>query len=191
MKNLTLALLVLLPMSLLGQALPTVKAQVGEPVLQELMGGCSMACAFPWETTASVPGKSAQPVYKLNDSDSSTAWIDPNPSTGTRLSFQFPKKLPKEMNGTTPFYGFDIANGFTKSADVFKTYSRVKKAKLFYNGKPLCNVVFADSRRWQHVLFDDLFPHQGDTFAIEISEVYPGTKSSCVAITQLVLQGAH
>ncbi len=183
--------ILLFPAALFAQGLPALKAQVGEPVLQELMGGCSMACAFPWETTATVPGKAAQPVYKLNDSDASTAWIDPNPAPGTRLAFQFPKKLPKEMNGTTPFYGFDIANGFTKSPEVFKTYSRVKKAKLFFNGKPMATVTFADSRRWQHVNFDDLFPHQGDTFSMEISEVYPGSKSSCVAITQLVLQGAH
>ena len=170
--------------------LPTIAAEVGEPVLQELMGGCSLKCAFPWGTSAVAPGKVAQPIYVLNDDDASTAWIDKNTGAGTRLLFQFPKKLPKELNGT-PFYGFDIADGYTKSDALFKSYARVKKAKLYYNGKALYYVTFADSRRWQHVNFDDIEAKQGDLMTLEILETYPGTKSQSVAITEIVLQGAH
>ena len=47
--------------------------------------------------------KSPQIVYTLDDNDASTAWIDPNPTIGTKLQFQFPAKLPPELNGT-PFY---------------------------------------------------------------------------------------
>jgi len=183
-------LLLCLPWPLLADP-PTLKAKVGAPVLQELMGCCSLACAFPWETSASVPGKNSQPVYKLNDSDASTAWIDTNAAVGTMLTFQFPKKLPKEMDGNIPFYGFDIADGYTKNDALFASYSRVKKAELFYNGKPLYYVNFANTRHWQHIQFDDIMARQGDAFAIQILEVYPGTKFPNVAITQLVLQGAH
>ena len=154
------------------------------------MGGCSLKCAFPWETSAVAPGKAAQPVYTLDDDDASTAWIDTNNGVGTKLVFQFPKKLPKELNNT-PFYGFDIVDGYIKSESLFKSYSRVKKAKLYYNGKPLYYVTFADTRRWQHVNFDDIEAREGDTFAIEIVEVYPGSKSPNVALTEVVLQGAH
>jgi hypothetical protein len=80
-----------------AQWLPTIKAVVGQPVLQELMGGCSMQCAFPWTTSALVSGKSPQIVYTLDDNDASTAWIDPNPTIGTKLQFQFPAKLPSEL----------------------------------------------------------------------------------------------
>jgi hypothetical protein len=191
MKLCRIAVLLWFPCSLLASGLPTIKAKVAEPVLQELMGGCSLACAFPWETFAIMPGKSPQPVYKLNDSDASTAWIDPNLSVGTRLAFHFPKKLPKEMDGNIPFYGFDLVNGYIKSDDLFASYSRMKRAELFYNGKPVCYVNFADSKRWQHVNFDDIFAHQGDVFSVQILEIYPGKKFPNVAITQLVLQGAH
>jgi len=181
---------VLLALTLHAQNLPTIRAKVGEPVLQELMGGCSMKCAFPWETAAIVPGKSPQPVYTLDDSDASTFWVDPNPGTGTKLQFQFPKKLPAELNGT-PFYGLDLANGVIRPLAEFKSYSRLKKARLFYNGKPVCDILFADTYRWQRVNFDDILANQGDTVTLEILEVYPGTKFSSVAITELILQGAH
>jgi len=185
-----LALLLWFPCSLFAADLPTIKAKVGEPVLQELMGGCSLACAFPWETSATPPGKAPQPVYKLNDSDASTAWIDPSLSVGTKLTFRFPS-IPKVMDGNTPFYGFDIASGYATSDALFSAYSRVKRAKLFYNGKPLYYVNFANTKRWQHINFDDIMARQNDTFTIEILEVYPGAKFPNVAITQLVLQGAH
>ncbi len=191
MKLCRLAVLLWFPCTLLAGGLPTIKAKVAEPVLQELMGGCSLACAFPWETFAVTPNKHSQPIYKLNDSDASTAWIDPNSSPGTLLRFQFPKKLPAEMDGNIPFYGFDFVNGYIKSADLFSSYSRLKRAELYYNDKPFCYVNFADTKRWQHINFDDIFARQGDTFSIQVLEVYPGKKFPNLAITQLVLQGAH
>ena len=59
-KTLLAAVAVFWPLCLPAQWLPTIKAVVGQPVLQELMGGCSMRCAFPWTTSALVPGKSAK-----------------------------------------------------------------------------------------------------------------------------------
>ena len=185
-------LFALLPLPGLSMArdLPVIAAEVGTPVVQELMGGCSLKCAFPWETSAVAPGKSPQPVYTLDDDDASTVWIDPSETPGTRLVFQFPKKLPRELNGT-PFYGFDIITGNLKSEPLFKAYARLKKVKLYYNGKPFCIVTFSDTRHWQHVLFDDIDARQGDSFAMEILEVYPGAKFPNAAVTELILQGAH
>ncbi|MEO6848699.1 MAG: hypothetical protein ABI443_13260 [Chthoniobacterales bacterium] len=182
--------ILLLPLLLNAQTLPVLKAQVSEPVIQEFMGGCSMKCAFPWQTFAIVPGKSPQPVYKLDDNDASTGWIDANISVGTKLQFQFPKKLPSDFRDT-PFYGFDMASGVIKPLTMFKVYARVKKARLYFNGKAFADVAFSDSYRWQRVHFDDLMVNQGDTFTFEILEVYPGEKFPNAAITEFVLQGAH
>ncbi len=178
------------PSLLCAQSLPTVKATVGRPVIQELMGGCSMRCAFPWTTTALLPGKPPLAVYTLDDSSVSTAWIDPNPAVGTKLQFQFPAKLPSELN-QTPFYGFNFSSGTIMPIETFKDYARVKKARISYNGKPLYFVKFADTYRWQDVFFDDIPASQGDTMTFEILEVYPGKKHSNVAITEFILQGAH
>ena len=146
---------------------------------------------FSLATSALVPGKSPQIVYTLDDNDASTAWIDPNPTIGTKLQFQFPAKLPPELNGTPPFYGFDIANGVIRPSKAFKDHARIKKAKLFYNGKALYFVVFGDTYRWQHVNFADIMANQGDNMILEILDVYPGTKSPNAAVTEIILQGAH
>jgi len=185
-----LVAVIFLPCLLEAGDLPVITAEVGVPVLQELMGGCSLKCAFPWETAAVVPGKNAQPVYTLDDDDASTVWIDPSTMVGTRLVFQFPKKLAKELNGT-PFYGFDLINGNIKTETLFKAYARLRKVELYYNEKPFCYVTFSDTRRWQHVMFADIMAKQDDAFTMEILEVYPGAKFPNAAITEIVLQGAH
>jgi hypothetical protein len=187
MRRLLLILCLVLPR--LAAADPQlIQSVVEHPVVPELMGGCSMRCAFPWETAAILPGQSPTPVYTLDDNDKDTAWTDG--VVGAKLTFAFPKKLPKELNGT-PFYGFDIANGDIKTDDTFKEYGRVKKVRLFYNGRAFADVALADSRRWQTVSFDDIMAGQGDVFSMQILEVYPGNKYATAAITELILQGAH
>jgi len=187
MRHLLLLLCLALPR--LAAADPQlIQAQVSHPVVQELMGGCSLRCAFPWETFAILPGRTQVPVYTLDDNDADTAWTDA--VVGAKLTFQFPKKLPKELNDT-PFYGFDIADGNIKSDSVFKQWGRVKKVRLSYNGRVFADVALSDTRRWQEVSFDDIMARQGDVFSMEILEVYPGTKFPTAAITELILQGAH
>ena len=161
----------------------SLKAKPGPPVLQELMGGCSLTCSFPW-TARSEEGENAG-LTALNDADALTAWTTAR--VGDRLVFQFPKNLPRELNGT-PFYGVDVANG---SRENFAGFGRVKTLLLSHNGKPLYLIQLADSRRWQKVEFGDIFLNIGDTLALEIVEIYPGTKSTGAALTEIVLQGAH
>jgi hypothetical protein len=187
MRRLLLILWLVVP-GLLRADPQLLTAQVGHPVVPELMGGCSMRCAFPWTTTALAPGKGLAPVYTLDDNDKDTSWNDG--VVGAKLFFQFPKKLPKELNGT-PFYGFDIADGNIHTDETFKEYGRVKKMRLYYNGKAFADVSFSDTHRWQEVTFDDIMASEGDTFSVEILDVYPGSKYPTAAITELILQGAH
>ncbi len=172
--------------------LPTLNATTGHPVVPELMGGCSMKCAFPWTVEATEPGEGkSYSVGILNDEKPAPAWMPRQASIGTKLTFRFPKKLPAEMEDNVPFYGFDIINGDWATDAKWKASARVKKARMYYNNKPLYDVFFADTRRWQHVHFDDIMVHSGDSMTLEILEVHPGEKSAAVAISELVLQGAH
>ncbi len=168
-----------------------IKAKVGVPVIQQLMGGCSLRCAFGWTTQALAPGKPLTPIYSLDDSYAASAWIGPNPSVGTKLVLRFPEKLPAEFYGNIPFDGFDIANGRIVPIEEFKFYSRVKRMRMSYNDKPLYDIALADTYRWQKVMFDDIMANQGGTVTLEILEVYPGTRTPNAAVTELVLQGAH
>jgi hypothetical protein len=167
------------------------KAKVAEPVLEELMGGCSMRCAFPW-TVAVLDGKGGKATKVLNDEKAETAWIaaDAKSGVGAKFRLSFPKKLPAEMEGAVPFYGLDLINGAWKSEELWRQHARVKKARLLYNDRPFAEVAFADSRRWQRIHFADIMVHSGDTITFEVLEIYPG-EGAPLAISEIVLQGAH
>ncbi len=171
---------------------PLLKPKVEEPALQETMGGCSLKCAFSWSVEVQPTAGKARSIKMLNDENAETAWVaDAGTSgVGVRFKFVFPKKLIGELEGT-PFYGLDIINGVWKTEQEWKAHGRVKRVRLYYNGKPLCDVAFADSRRWQRLSFPDILVHSGDSMTMEILEIYPGENGAGAAITEIVLQGAH
>ena len=185
----------LLAVPLARAAPPAVKAAVEEPVVAELMGGCSLRCAFRWEVEA-VPatGGKAERVKSLSDESPETPWLLPpaekKKGAGPRVRLVFPKKLPAEMEGQTPIYGLDLINGHWKTEELWQQHGRVKKVRLYYNDKPLRDVAFADSRRWQRVELPDIMVRSGDSMTLEILEIYPGEKPGA-ALSEIVLQGAH
>lgn len=195
MKNLPLLLIVALTFPALAEAgPPAIKARVEEPAVPETMGGCSLRCGFSWSVEVQAAGgQKAEPVTKLNDEKAETAWIAAagTSGVGARLKLLFPQKLRAEIEGHTPVYGLDIINGDWTSEEQWKLRARVKKARLYYRDKPLADVTFADSRRWQRVMFPDQFARSGDWMTFEILEIYPGEKGAGAALTEIVLQGAH
>ena len=173
---------------------PVVKASVEEPVLEELMGGCSLKCAFPWSVEALSPAGKWGTIKALNDESAQNAWVADaaagRSGVGARLRLAFPRKLAPELEGATPLYGLDLINGHWKTETLWKQHARVRKARLFYNQRPLCDIAFADNRRWQRVTFPDVFVRSGDSMMLEILEIYPGEKGG-VAVSEIVLQGGH
>ena len=170
------------------------RARVEEPALPETMGGCSLKCAFAWSVEVQAAGgQKLAVVKKLTDENAETAWIaaDGTSGVGAKLKFVFPKKLHPEIEGNTPLYGLDIINGAWLTEQQWKAHARVKKARLYYRDKPIGDVTFADSRRWQRLSFPDVFVRSGDSMTFEILEVYPGEKGAGVAITEIVLEGGH
>jgi hypothetical protein len=141
-----------------------------------------------------IPGPSAKPAKTkvLNDDNAETAWTAPEGTSGVGVKFKFifPKKLIPELEAT-PLYGLDFINGYWKTEELWKEHGRVKKARLYYNGKPFRDLAFADSRRWERVSFPDIEVHSGDSMTFEILEIYPGEKGEGAAISEIVLQGAH
>jgi hypothetical protein len=88
---------ILLSCGVLGaEEIPQLKAKAGVPLIQELMGDCSLTSAFPWEA---VTGTSTfgGGIGALNDADSDadslTAWT--NAQIGDTLIFKFPSNLPR------------------------------------------------------------------------------------------------
>ncbi|HEV7869511.1 MAG TPA: hypothetical protein VGO90_17610 [Chthoniobacteraceae bacterium] len=186
-------LLLLVVVARAAESVPQIKAKTEEPVIEEMLGGCSLRCSFQW-TVEAQPGAGGkmQPTTILNDESAQTAWVAPEPTTGVGAKFRlsFPDKIPAEMEGQTPFYGLDLINGFWKTEELWKEHARIKKVRLYYNRKPFRDVAFVDSRRWQRVTWPDIMIRSGDSLTVEVLEIYPGTKAG-LAVTELVLEGAH
>ncbi len=171
-------------------SLPLLHPKVGSPVLQDFMGGCSLRCAFFWETWAGQPPSSLKPASELCDDDAMTAWISPTQGPGERIEFRLPKHLPRDCRDT-PFYGISIANGVIRSLQEFHAAARVKTMTLLVNQQPLAQLHLNDTWRWQDFSFPDIFLNEGDIISLNIDELYPGKNSQQPAITEIVLQGAH
>jgi hypothetical protein len=187
---LTLALVLSAP---LHSSAKSLKVVVAEPVLEELMGGCSLACSVAWQVEVLNPaGGKSQMTRLLNDESAQSSWSAPQGSTGvgTRFRILFPKKLPAQMEGQIPLYGIDLVNGQWKAEEDFKAFGRLRKARLFHNDKPIGDLSFPDSRRWLKAEFPDLMLQSGDTLTLEVLEIYPGSKAG-LHLSELVLQGAH
>lgn len=173
---------------------PGLKAKVEEPVLPELMGGCSLRCGFAWTLEVHpAGGQKPLPVKVLNDDNADTAWVAPAGTSGVGAKFRliFPKKLRAEEEGQIPFYGIDFINGLWKSEEQWQAQGRVKRLRLYYRDQPFRDVQLADNRRWQRIEFPDIMVRSGDSMTLEILEIYPGEKGAGAALTEIVLQGAH
>jgi len=173
-----------------GSSPPDLHSRIGSPVLPQLMGGCSLRCAFFWETWAGVSPDSLKPASEFCDDDATTSWISPAPGPGEIIQFRIPKKLPKDCKDT-PFYGITIADGVIRTLEEFRGHARVKSMTLFVNKKPIARLHLADTWRWQDFHFPDISLNQGDLIELTIDEIYPGKTSQRPGITEIVLQGAH
>lgn len=172
-------------------AVKKVKAEVTEPVLEELMGGCSLACAFPWSVETARAGAKRKAVPQLSDESARNAWVEA--AEGARLNFVLPARLAPHLE-RTPVYGFNMINGYWADEEKWERHARLKRARILYNGKALAEIAFADTRRWQEVFFGDLFIRSGDRLELEVLEVYRGSgarEGGLVAISEISLQGAH
>lgn len=176
-----------MPPHLAAEKLPELHGKVTYPVLQDLMGGCSLRCAFFWETLAGTPAKSAS---ELCDDDAMTYWMAPKDGQNAILSFHLPKKLPPDCRAI-PFTGISIASGMIESIQSFHSYARVKTMTLALNGKPIARLHLADTWKWQDFHFDNVTLEQGQVITLSIDQIYPGKDSQQPVITEIVLQGGH
>jgi len=154
------------------------------------MGGCSLRCAFFWETVAGTPHGPQKSASELCDDDASSYWISPIDGPGAVIEFRIPKNLPTDCRDT-PFYGISVANGLIRSLDEFRDNARVKSMTLSVNQKSIARLRLADTWKWQDFHFPDKLLNKGDVISLTIDEIYPGKRFSRPSLTEIVLQGAH
>ncbi len=190
MKTLFIALLALA--GTCSAALPEIKAETNGPVTPDSMAICGLKCTIKSTIYAAKKGDTKETrIIVLDDVRAGTAWRDESGGIGTRLVIHFPAKIPAEMEGQVPFYGFDLISGDHRSHELWAAASRIKKMRFWYNGKAVCDFLLPDSYDWISASFTDIMVRSGDQCSLEILEVYPGTTSKTLVLSELVLMGAH
>ena len=166
--------------------------EVVESVWDIIDGGCSWYCGggnYSVKASSSLhPEKGI--VYKAenaNDISYKTAWVEgkKDEGIGEYLEYSFKNNSPRVTK-------IIISNGYMKSEIAWKNNNRVKKIKLYINGKAFGILNLEDSRTDQ--IFDiGTFGHNKNgtdlIMKFEILEVYKGDKFNDTAITEIYFDG--
>ena len=147
-------------------------------------GDCSMG-GIPTKASSTLKGQGSKnySIKNLIDDNPMTAWVEG--VTGYGIGEWF------EIKGKANI----IYNGYQSSPTNWKNNSRVKKFKIYANGKPICFLELTDEMGDQHFdlsskVFDtDGYGNNLVTLRFEIIEVYKGLKWDDVAISQINHQG--
>lgn len=119
----------------------------------------------------------------LHDRNHETAWVEGVKGYGIGQWIEY--------QGTDGCFGegfpvveIRILNGYVKSDKAWRENSRVKRLKVYCNGKPKCILELQNSRSLQAFNVKGLFS-AGATIRFEILDVYPGTKYQDTVISEI------
>ena len=121
-----------------------------------------------------------------HDFDHESVWATNGKGIGESLTYTFEGKCPRITT-------VKILNGHVKSGTAWSANSRVKKLRMYYNGKPYAILALQDSRTLQCFDVGTLGFHDAAkpnwTLKFEILEVYPGSKHDDTVIAELYFDG--
>jgi hypothetical protein len=152
---------------------------------------CSWYCSG--EVKSVTASSCLKPIKSFNykgenahDFDHESVWATDGKGIGESLTYTFEGKCPRITT-------VKILNGHVKSKTAWSANSRVKKLRMYYNGKPYAILDLQDSRTLQYfdvgtLGFNDAAKSDW-TLKFEILEVYPGTKHDDTVIAELYFDG--
>ena len=154
--------------------------------------GCSWYCGGgPSDITASSYLKSNHATINyvpknIHDFSLKTAWVEgvEGQGIGEYVTYHFSSTAARVTHVI-------IANGCVVSERLYRANSRVKKLKMYVDGKPFAILNLKDVRKEQIFKFDPIGRmHNNDwTMKFEILEVYPGDKYEDTVITEIYFDG--
>lgn len=122
-------------------------------------------------------GKKNYDIKNLTDDDPTTAWVEGKTDYGTGEYFEI----------KSPWVNV-IYNGYQSTPETWKNNSRVKKFKVYKNGKPYCFLELTDEMGAQHFELPNAENNDMNVpsvFKFEIMDVYKGAKWQDVAISHI------
>ena len=152
---------------------------------------CSWYCSG--EVKSVTASSCRKPIKSFNykgenahDFDHESVWATDGKGIGESLTYTFEGKCPRITT-------VKILNGHVKSETAWSANSRVRKLRMYYNGKPYAILDLQDSRTLQYfdvgtLGFNDAAKSDW-TLKFEILEVYPGTKHDDTVIAELYFDG--
>lgn len=161
--------------------------------------GCSWYCGGRVDTVKASSSLTSQGNFSYHaknaaDFSYETAWVEgaKGPGIGEYIEYQFSPESARLEE-------VKIANGYVKSEKAWKENARVKKLKLYHNGKPYAILNLKERSEqvfsvgpfgFQYYLIDDdKKPTKPWTLRFEILEVYPGTRYTDTAISEIHFMG--
>ena len=125
---------------------------------------------------------------KAHDFSIMNAWVEgaPDNGKGEYLVYTFPGRCPRITT-------IMILNGYTKTEKDWSDNGRVKRLRMYYNGRPYAILELEDTRDLQS--FDVGILGYNDasapdwTLKFEILDTYPGDKNSDTVNTELYFDG--
>jgi hypothetical protein len=126
-------------------------------------------------------GSSSYRASNINDCNHETAWVEGVKGYGIGEWIEF-----QDISADGTITAINILNGYVKNDKAWSENARVKRLKVYYNGRPFCILELQNSRSLQTFRLQ----WAGDCSYInrlrfEILEVYPGTKYQDTVISEI------
>jgi len=191
-----LSLLIFTAGPLAQAVLPTFNAQAVEEEEEFIPQECSFYCAgftHTEDASSHLPrrGSLSYDAARAHDRNLETAWVEGKEGDGIGESLVYTIDTSRRRgDDLLKVTGLRIYNGYRKSRELWQDNSRVKRLRMYVNGKPYAIINLEDSYNYQDVEVGavELKPKR-TILKFEIMEVYKGRKHTDTAITEIELNG--
>lgn len=131
-------------------------------------------------------GRFSYEAENAHDFNHETVWATKGKGIGESLTYTFEGSCPRITK-------VKILNGHVKNERIWRANSRVKRMRMYFDGKPIATLSLQDSRSLQTFNVGTLGYHDSTkpdwTLRFEILDVYPGTRYDDTVIAELYFDG--
>ncbi len=142
-------------------------------------------------STLKPQGRANYRADNIFDRDPKTAWVEGVKGYGIGQWIEFRNVCVVRGSGgdyARPVRNINILNGYVKSDKAWRENGRVKRLKVYCNGKPKYILELQNSRSLQAFNVD---LSKGANIRFEILDVYPGTKYQDTVISEIAFDACY